>query len=192
MQAVPDPAAPPGQHRFPTQPRAAPALLNPGSAAFRWCDEPFAVVGAALGLSAPAQVLAGYAQLQREGALSRIGGGVCAGQRRGAILLAAMAVPPERLDAVAAVVSSHPGVNHNYEREHALQPVVRDHRPGDAARWRAMRSLEDATGLTALRLPMLRPTASTWAFDLRPSAPAPTRPWRPAAPAAPQVRPAPS
>jgi DNA-binding Lrp family transcriptional regulator len=63
------------------------------------------------------EVLAGYARLQSDGALSRIGG-VFAGNAGGAALLAAMAVPPERLDAVAAVVSSHPGVNHNYQREH--------------------------------------------------------------------------
>ena len=29
-----------------------------------------------------------------------------------------MAVPPDRLQVVADVVSAHPGVNHNYEREH--------------------------------------------------------------------------
>ena len=28
-----------------------------------------------------------------------------------------------------AIVSAHPGVNHNYEREHRLQPLVRRHRP---------------------------------------------------------------
>lgn len=39
-------------------------------------------------------------------------------KRIGASTLAAMAVPPEQLDAVAAAVNRFPEVNHNYEREH--------------------------------------------------------------------------
>ena len=92
------------------------ALLNPWQRGFPLLPEPFAAIGAPLGMGA-AEVLAHYARLQREGTLSRIGA-VFAPGAGGASLLAAMAVPPERLEAVAASVSSHAGVNHNYEREH--------------------------------------------------------------------------
>jgi DNA-binding Lrp family transcriptional regulator len=34
--------------------------------------------------------------------------------------LVAMRIPPERLDAAAALVNSHPGISHNYQRNHAF------------------------------------------------------------------------
>ena len=148
------------------------ALLNPWQRDFPLVREPFAHIGATLGLSAT-EVLDGYARLQHEGALSRIGG-IFAGNAGGAALLAAMAVPPERLDAVAALVSSHPGVNHNYQREHRhnLWFVMTGH--DDAAVRSAMASLEEATGLSALQLRMQRAYRIDLAFDLRSStAPAP-------------------
>jgi hypothetical protein len=67
MQAVPDPAAPAlGSTGF--QPSAAQrlSLLNAWQRGFPLCDEPFAVVGAALDLSA-AQVLQAYRQLAHGG-----------------------------------------------------------------------------------------------------------------------------
>ena len=85
-----------------------------------------------------------------------------------------MAVPPERLDAVAAVVSSHPGVNHNYQREHHYNLWFVMTGQDDAAVRAAMRSLEDATGLTALQLRMQRAYRIDLGFDLRErTAPAP-------------------
>ena len=148
------------------------ALLNPWQRGFPLVREPFAHIGATVGLSA-ADVLDGYIRLQQEGALSRIGG-VFAGNAGGAALLAAMAVPPERLDAVAAAVSSHPGVNHNYQREHRhnLWFVMTGH--DDAAVRSAMALLEDATGLPALQLRMQRAYRIDLGFDLRSrTAPAP-------------------
>jgi DNA-binding Lrp family transcriptional regulator len=143
------------------------ALLNPWQRGFPLVREPFAHIAGTLGMSAD-EVLAGYARLQSDGALSRIGG-VFAGNAGGAALLAAMAVPPERLDAVAAVVSSHPGVNHNYQREHAnnLWFVMTGH--DDAAVRSAMQSLEEATGLSAMQLRMQRAYRIDLGFDLRSS-----------------------
>ena len=157
------------------------ALLNPWQRGFPLVREPFAHVAGTLGLSTD-EVLAGYARLQREGALSRIGG-VFAGNAGGAALLAAMAVPPERLDAVAAVVSSHPGVNHNYQREHHYNLWFVMTGQDDAAVRAAMRSLEDATGLPALQLRMQRAYRIDLGFDLRErTAPAPMAAAREATP----------
>lgn len=143
------------------------ALLNPWQRGFPLVREPFAHIAGTLGMSAD-EVLAGYGRLQSDGALSRIGG-VFAGNAGGAALLAAMAVPPERLDAVAAVISSHPGVNHNYQREHTnnLWFVMTGHND-DAVR-SAMQSLEEATGLRALQLRMQRAYRIDLGFDLRSS-----------------------
>ena len=90
-----------------------------------------------------------------DGALSRIGAVFAArrGRRRDA---GRMAVPRERLEAVAALVSAHPGVNHNYEREHRYNLWFVDHRAATRQRSRARagrRSRRD-TGLPALRLPL--------------------------------------
>jgi len=77
-----------------------------------------------------------------------------------------MAVPPERLEAVAAVVSAHPGVNHNYERENAYNLWFVVTGPSAAQVECTIASLEADTGLTALRLPMLQPYRIDLAFDL--------------------------
>ena len=59
------------------------------------------------------------ATLRRHGVVSRVGP-VFAPGRIGASTLAAMAVPPARLESVAACVNRYRAVNHNYEREHAI------------------------------------------------------------------------
>ncbi len=156
-------------------------LLNPWQRGFPLEREPFAHIASIQGLTTD-EVLAGYARLQSDGALSRIGG-VFAGNAGGAALLAAMAVPPERLDAVAAVVSSHPGVNHNYQREHHFNLWFVMTGQDDAAVRAAMRSLEEATGLPALQLRMQRAYRIDLGFDLRGStAPAPMAAAREATP----------
>lgn len=100
-------------------------------------------------------VIAAYARLKKKGVLSRIGA-VVTPHAAGYSTLAALAVPPERLDDVAAVVSAQPEVNHNYEREHRLNlwfVVTAADADSVAA---ALRRIETATGLAALDLPLIR------------------------------------
>ena len=77
---------------------------------------PYADMAAALDVS-EADVLAALQRLQGLGVISRVGP-VFRTHAIGASTLAAMAVPEERLDEVAAIVNSFAAVNHNYEREH--------------------------------------------------------------------------
>ncbi|MDH5538951.1 MAG: Lrp/AsnC family transcriptional regulator [Rhizobacter sp.] len=141
------------------------ALLNDWQRDFPLVDEPFVAIGAACGCAADA-VLAQYQQLLDDGAISRIGGiwGAGAG---GAALLCAFAVPPDRLEAVAALVSADPGVNHNYEREnrHNLWFVITGRNAAAVAR--AVDGLEALTGCRALRLRMRRAYRIDLGFDLR-------------------------
>jgi len=141
------------------------ALLNRWQHGFPLCPAPFQAIGQALGLP-EAQVIEGYRQLQQQGAISRIGGVFTAGSG-GAAVLAAMAVPPDRLEAVAAKVSAHPGVNHNYEREHRFNLWFVMTGPDRGAVEQAMRELEACTGLPALRLRMRRAYRIDLGFDLR-------------------------
>lgn len=150
------------------------ALLNDWQHGFPLVREPFAHIAHACGAD-QAAVLARFQALQDQGSMGRIGG-VFAPGAGGAALLAAMAVPPERMAAVAAQVSAHPGVNHNYEREHAFNlwfvMTGRDAATVEAA----MQTLQQATGLRALRLRMERAYRIDLGFDLHHStAPAPMR-----------------
>lgn len=145
------------------------ALLNDWQRGFPLVAEPFAAISAAFRAGAGADtstVIGHYRSLLRDDAISRIGGiwGTGAG---GAALLCALAVPVCRLETVAAQVSAHPGVNHNYEREHRhnLWFVITG-RNGEAVA-RAVDDLEAQTGCTALRLRMRRAYRIDLGFDLR-------------------------
>ncbi len=140
------------------------ALLNPWQRGFPLVSKPYALLADALGCTT-GELLGRLQELQRQGALSRIGG-VFAAQTGGAALLSAMAVPPERLDEVAAQVSAHPGVNHNYEREHRYNLWFVMTACDEAELERSMAALERATGLPALRLRMVRPYRIDLGFDL--------------------------
>lgn len=91
-------------------------LLNDFQKDFPLCPAPFAELAARLGIAETA-VLRLLEAMRRQGKIARVGA-VFAPKRIGASTLAAMAVPPERLAAVAETVNRFPEVNHNYEREH--------------------------------------------------------------------------
>jgi siroheme decarboxylase len=149
-------------------------LLNEWQRGFPLVDEPFAAIGASCGMTQDA-VLDGYRELLRNGAISRIGGVWGAGAG-GAALLCAFAVPPERLESVADIVSAHAGVNHNYEREHRynLWFVITGR---DATQvTQAVNDLERRSGYQALRLRMQRAYRIDLGFDLRDTLSAPGGP----------------
>lgn len=116
---------------------------------------PFAAIAERLAIS-EAEVLAMLARLREKGFLSRVGA-VFAPRTVGYSLLAALAVPAARIEQVAALVSSHAEVNHNYEREHTYNlwfVVTGDDR---ARVERTVDDIEQRSGLVALRLPLERP-----------------------------------
>lgn len=128
-------------------------LLNDFQREFPLCPAPFAELAARLGV-AERTVLSSLEKLRREGKISRVGA-VFAPKRIGASTLAAMAVPPERLAAVAQAVNRFPEVNHNYEREHRynLWFVVT---AGSQGRLQAtLGAIEKAAGYPLLALPLL-------------------------------------
>ncbi|MCS4503470.1 AsnC family transcriptional regulator [Arhodomonas aquaeolei] len=80
---------------------------------------PYSEAAGTVGI-AEADLLDRLRRLLDDGYLSRVGPLFDAGALGGAVTLAAMAVPPVRLDVVAAQVNAHPEVAHNYERDHRL------------------------------------------------------------------------
>ena len=158
-------------------------LLNEFQRDFPLCPAPFAELAARLGV-AEKVVLGGLEKLRREGKISRVGA-VFAPKRIGASTLAAMAVPPGQLDAVAAAVNRFPEVNHNYEREHRynLWFVVT---AGSEGRLQAtLGAIEKAAGYPLLPLPLLEEFHIDLGFSLlggKPKNIAVARPVQPVAP----------
>ncbi len=100
------------------------------------------------------EVIARLAHLTACGAVSRVGP-VFAPHRVGCSTLAAMAVPPEWLERIAALVNHYPEVNHNYERDHHynLWFVAAAARRDDVEA--VLADIRDRTGLEVLDLPLL-------------------------------------
>lgn len=113
---------------------------------------PYAELARRLGVG-EARVIEALSRLQAQGLVSRIGA-VVTPHRAGWSTLAAMSVPNGRLDDVAALVNGHPEVNHNYERDHALNlwfVVTGADRAGVAD---ILADIEERTGLPVLDLPL--------------------------------------
>lgn len=140
-------------------------LLNEFQRDFPFCERPFLGISQVIGCSEES-VLTRLRALQASGAISRVG----AVFRPGAVgvsTLAAMAVSPERLNAVAAIVTAFAEVNHNYEREHdfnlwfVLTAVDADHLR------QTIQALTRATGLAVMSLPLMREYRIDLGFDLQ-------------------------
>ena len=139
-------------------------MLNQEQRGFPLVERPFEALGQRYGI-ATADVMRYYRTWLSRGVLSRVGG-VFHHAAGGASLLAAMAIPADDLERAARIVSNHPGVNHNYEREHVynLWFVMTGGDKGSVEM--AMQQLEAQTGYPALRLPMVRSYRIDLAFDL--------------------------
>jgi DNA-binding Lrp family transcriptional regulator len=139
-------------------------LLNRYQRDFPLEPRPFARIAAELGLSEDT-VIDMLAALSDDGTVSRVGA-VVRPNVVGASTLAAMSVPASRLEEVAATVSRRPDVNHNYEREHALNLwfVVTARDPDALAR--ALGEIAAETGLDVIDLPLERAYHIDLGFDL--------------------------
>lgn len=119
---------------------------------FPLVDRPFAAVAEQLGWSEE-RVIARLQALLDQGVLTRFGPLFQIERAGGQFVLAAIAVPEERFDAVNLIVNSFPEVAHNYRRTHALNMwfVVAAESPAQAAD--AIARIEEAVGLPVLAFP---------------------------------------
>ena len=128
-------------------------LLDEWQDGFPLTPEPWAEVARRLGTTEDA-VLAELRRLREAGSVSRVGP-VFRPHTIGTSTLAAMAVPPARMEEVVTLVNAHPEVNHNYEREHELNlwfvVTARDRKHLEEI----LRSIERESGIEVLDLPML-------------------------------------
>lgn len=158
-------------------------LLNEFQRDFPLCPAPFAELAARLGVAEKA-VLGSLEKLRREGKISRVGA-VFAPKRIGASTLAAMAVAPEKLEAVAAAVNRFPEVNHNYEREHRYNLWFVVTAASEGRLQATLGAIEKAAGHPLLALPLLEEFHIDLGFSLQGTVQksvATARPIHPAAP----------
>jgi DNA-binding Lrp family transcriptional regulator len=94
-------------------------LLNLIQADFPLSPEPYREIGEALGISEE-KVITRIRNMLDSGLIRRLGGIFDSKKMGYHSTLCAMKVEQSRIDEVAAVVNSYPGVTHNYLREHEL------------------------------------------------------------------------
>ncbi len=140
-------------------------LLNDFQRDFPLEPEPYAVLAERLGVS-EAQVLEALQALQEAGAVARVGP-VFRPNGVGVSTLAAMAVAPHRLAEIAALVSAHPAVNHNYEREHRFNLWFVVTAPDANALQQALEEIEQSTGCPLLDLPLQEDYHIDLGFELQ-------------------------
>ena len=115
-------------------------------------ERPFADVALEFGWTEE-YVIGRLAALLENGMLTRFGPLFQIERAGGQFVLAAIAVPEERFDAVNLVVNSFPEVAHNYRRTHALNMwfVVAAESPALAAD--AIARIQESVGLQVLAFP---------------------------------------
>ncbi|UEM06340.1 AsnC family transcriptional regulator [Skermanella rosea] len=117
-------------------------------------DRPFQAIAAELGLDED-DVILRVRRLRETGVLTRFGPLFHAERMGGALLLAALKVPPEDFERVAAEVNALPQVAHNYARDHAFNMwfVLATETPEGISD--AIAEIERRTGLTVHPMPKL-------------------------------------
>jgi len=139
-------------------------LLNDYQHDFPLSTTPYADIAHALGVS-EAEVLVALTRLKRQGAVSRVGA-VLRPNTVGVSTLAAMAIPNTELETVAALVSAHPEVNHNYEREHSLNLWFVVAAPDSVRLQQVLDDIASQSGYEVLSFPLLEDYHIDLGFDL--------------------------
>jgi DNA-binding Lrp family transcriptional regulator len=131
------------------------ALINALQGGFPLCDTPYLAVGETLGLT-EAEVIGRLQSMLERKVLTRFGPMYQIEKIGGAFVLAALKVPEDDYERVAASVNALPEVAHNYRREHALNMwfVLATETPAGIVA--AIEKIEAATGLSVFSFPKER------------------------------------
>lgn len=130
-------------------------IINALQGGFPLCDEPYRAVAEIIGID-EAELIGRLQRMLDARVLTRFGPMFQIEAIGGAFVLAALAVPEDRFDDVAAQVNALPEVAHNYRREHALNMwfVLATETVGGIAQ--AIARIEQSTGLTVYAFPKER------------------------------------
>ncbi|HDQ41637.1 MAG TPA: Lrp/AsnC family transcriptional regulator [Desulfonatronum sp.] len=113
---------------------------------------PYARIGEQFGLT-EAETLARVRALKNKGIIRRIGANFQSRKLGWTSTLCAAQVPEDKLDAFVAEVNSHPGVTHNYLRQHAYNVWFTLIAPGVDKVREILAEITAKTGIEILNLP---------------------------------------
>ena len=119
---------------------------------FPLTTHPYADMADALGVT-ESLVLERLTFLRKIGVISRVGA-VFKHQRVGVSTLAAMEVPAQRMEEVAAMINQRTEVNHNYEREHRFNLWFVVTAKSEVQLHYLIDDIQQQTGLTVFSMPM--------------------------------------
>ncbi|UJX42247.1 AsnC family transcriptional regulator [Desulfovibrio sp. JY] len=119
---------------------------------FPIASRPYAAIGEAVGLT-EAETLARVRALKGKGIIRRIGANFQSAKIGFCSTLCAASAPPEKLDAFIKAVNAHPGVTHNYLRQHALNVWFTMIGPSREDIAEALAAITAETGISILNLP---------------------------------------
>lgn len=139
-------------------------LLNNFQRHFPLVPSPYAQLANELGTDTQT-VLDLLAELLSRGTVSRVGP-VFKPNMLGVSTLAAMSVPADQLETVAAQVNSFAEVNHNYEREHRFNLWFVAVAPDQFALSAALAAIERVSGYAVMSLPLLKEYHIDLGFNL--------------------------
>lgn len=130
-------------------------IINALQGGFPLCEEPYREVAVSLGID-EAELIGRLQRMLDARVLTRFGPMFQIEAIGGAFVLAALAVPEDRFDEVAAQVNALPEVAHNYRREHALNMwfVLATETVDGIAQ--AIARIEQETGLSVYAFPKER------------------------------------
>ena len=122
---------------------------------FPIAPRPYAVLGERLGLT-EAEALARVRAMRESKIIRRLGANFQSAKLGFRSTLCAAKVPPEKMEAFIAEVNGHPGVTHNYIRDHAYNIWFSYIGPTWEAVCAALDDISRNTGISILNLPASR------------------------------------
>ncbi len=129
-------------------------LLNDFQRDFPLTPTPYANIANQLGVSEN-DVIDALNELDEKQCISRIGA-IIPPNQLGVSTLAAMSVPQDEIEHVAAQINQYTEVNHNYEREHEVNlwfVLIASH---SSHLDKTIASIENETGYRVLRFPLIK------------------------------------
>ncbi len=127
-------------------------LVNGWQKGFPLVPRPYAHIAQQLAITED-EVIAMLDDLNERGLLTRIGA-IVRPNTVGASSLVAMRIPPDELEAVAAIVGNEKAVNHNYERENELNLWFVVTASTDEELDQVLARIEQKSGFETIKLPL--------------------------------------
>ena len=139
-------------------------LLNNFQQDFPLSATPYRDIADSLGVTED-DVLFALTELTEKQFISRIGP-IISPNRMGISTLVAMAVPAEKLATIADIISLHPEVNHNYERDNRFNLWFVLIAANADQMQSVIERIEQQTGFTTMQLPLITDYYINLGFEL--------------------------